>query len=144
MDLRQILSATIICFSVMGVSAGHAQDDPSKTTFSQDGDARKGKLVFLQCRACHNLTASGPGRAGPHLAGLIGRTVGGDTSYTRYSDVLKTAQFKWTEDRINTFLTNPNGFLPGLQATMRVRKVRKEQDRKDLLAFLRQATGRTK
>lgn len=105
------------------------------------GDAAKGKKVFTQCLACHSVKAGGPRRAGPQLSGLFGRTVGGDTGYTRYSDALKEAQFEWSPERLDRFLTDPNSFLPGLQATMRVRKVRNAEDRANLIAYLQQATA---
>jgi cytochrome c len=127
MRFTPLFIAALLCWSNLGAANA--------------ADAKKGKKVFTQCLACHSVTADGPRRAGPHLAGLIGRTVGGDAGYTRYSDALKTADFAWTEERLDTFLTNPNGLLPGLQATMRVRKIRDEEDRKNLIAFLKQATA---
>ena len=36
---------------------------------------KRGKLLFIQCRACHDVQADLPDKVGPNLAGLLGRTV---------------------------------------------------------------------
>lgn len=131
----------VACFSLVAPSMGYASDDAAATPYSSFGDAKKGKKVFRQCMACHNVAAKGPNRAGPTLHGLFGRKAGGDSAYSRYSDAFKAADFIWTEERIFDFIADPNAYVPGLQATMRVRKVRTEQERNDVIAFLRQATA---
>lgn len=139
--MKFIVIVSAACIALLAPTISFAADDAAATPYSASGDATEGKKVFRQCMACHNVAAKGPNRAGPTLHGLFGRTVGGDADYSRYSDALKTADVPWTEQRLFEFITDPNAYLPGVQATMRVRKVRDEQDRKDLIAFLRQATA---
>ncbi|RME63937.1 MAG: cytochrome c family protein [Alphaproteobacteria bacterium] len=122
-------------------SGADAQDgvaDPY--ALSAAGDPDKGRLLFNRCRACHTLSADAPPRpTGPHLDRIFGRAVAADASFTRYSAALKQADFSWTEQRLDEWLANPRSFLPGNK--MNFAGIRDAQDRKDLIAYLRQATA---
>lgn len=135
------IALTGILLSGFTVTSAHAQDgvaDPF--ALSAAGDAEKGKQLFNRCRACHVLSADAPQRpTGPHLGGIFGRQAAADDNFGRYSAALRDAGFAWTEARLNEWLANPRGFLPGNK--MAFAGLRDEQDRKDLIAYLRQATG---
>ena len=45
------------------------------------GAEENGERLFAPCRACHSLDPAELGLPGPHLAGLIGRKIGGDTAF---------------------------------------------------------------
>jgi cytochrome c len=78
---------------------------------AQGGD---GRAVFeLRCAACHALTATAPPMAGPQLAGLAGRPVGGDAGFD-YSPALRAAQGAWDAARLERFLADPEEMFPGL------------------------------
>lgn len=111
--------------------------DAGDVTLSKQGNADKGRRVFNRCKACHNLTAANRTRLGPNLDALFGRKAGTASNY-KYSRALKDADFVWTEAHLNDWLTKPNTFLPGNK--MQFAGVRREQDRKDLIAYLRKAT----
>lgn len=115
-----------------------ADDDPTSTAISAGGDATKGKRLFNRCKACHNLTASERSKLGPNLDNLFGRQAGSSEGFTRYSKALSEAGFVWTEEKLDAWLTSPKTFLPGNKMTFA--GLRKEQDRKDLMAYLRDAT----
>lgn len=114
-----------------------ATADPTDTTISSQGDAVKGKRLFNRCKACHNLTATARRRIGPNLDDLFGRQAGGREGF-KYSKALVEADFVWTEQNLNDWLAQPRTFLPGNK--MAFAGLRKEQDRKDLMAYLREAT----
>lgn len=135
--LLKVCAVTVMTiFSGTLVSATDATD----TSFSSLGDAAKGKRVFNRCKACHNLTSSARTRLGPNLDELFGRKAGSAENY-KYSKAMSDADILWTEETINEWLTKPNAFLPGNK--MAFAGIRKEQDRKDLIAFLRQSTAKT-
>ena len=48
----------------------------------------------------------------PTLKNVIGRKIAA-TSFTKYSDSLKSVEGVWTEDKLMMFLTNPQQFAPG-------------------------------
>lgn len=111
--------------------------DANDTTLSSAGDAVKGKRLFNRCRACHNLTATARTRIGPNLDSLFGRKAGAAEGF-KYSKALQEADFDWSEKALDSWLAQPRKFLPGNK--MAFAGLRKEQDRKDLMAYLRVAT----
>jgi cytochrome c len=76
--------------------------------------AEDGRALFdARCASCHALTAAAPGAAGPHLAGLAGRRIGGDPAFD-YSSALRAAQGTWDAARLDRFLVDPEEMFPGL------------------------------
>jgi len=111
------------------------------------GDPARGKKVFKKCAACHKL-AAGKRAIGPSLSGLFGRAVGGLEKF-RYSNDMKAVGDKglvWDDETFLAFIENPKKFLGAKlgkkkgKTRMGFRGLRKQKDRDDLLAFLKQAT----
>ena len=104
-----------------------------------EGDPAKGERVFNRCKACHTIEAGGLHKLGPNLHGLFGQEAGTMEGYKNYSDALKTADFVWTEEKLDAWLANPRSFLPGNK--MMFAGLRKEDQRDDLIAYLVKATA---
>jgi cytochrome c len=102
------------------------------------GDAAKGEEVFVKCVRCHSLDAAGSQEEGPNLHGLFGRKAGTVETYAGYSEALKTSGVVWDEETLDAYLTKPKAFIPG--TNMRFRTLSKEEDRQNLIEYLRQAT----
>jgi cytochrome c len=80
-----------------------------------------GERLFAICRACHSLDPAERGLPGPHLAGIVGRKVGGDAGFD-YSPALRKARdegLHWDAPRLESFLADPAGMFPGLWMSMR-------------------------
>jgi len=125
---------------LLGLSAAFlpvSAKDGSSTSLSSLGDPRKGQRVFNRCKACHNLSAAPRTRLGPNLDNLFGKKAGTASNY-KYSRALREVEFIWTEEKLDQWLLKPGAFLPGNK--MSFAGIRKEQDRKDLIAYLRQST----
>ncbi|MBC7800595.1 MAG: c-type cytochrome [Gemmatimonadaceae bacterium] len=76
-------------------------------------DAPDGAVLFRrQCAVCHSLNPTDPARVGPHLAGVMGRTAGSVAGYA-YSPGLAAGGFAWDEERLDPYLTNPQGMIAG-------------------------------
>ncbi|MEX0298820.1 MAG: cytochrome c family protein [Kordiimonas sp.] len=130
----------LFAMTVLGLTLPHSATvyaDANDTTLSAGGNPEAGRRVFNRCKACHNLTNSGRSRLGPNLGSLFGRKAGTTEGY-KYSRALKDSDFSWTEKNLNEWLTKPNSFLPGNK--MQFSGVPRESDRKNLIAYLRQAT----
>ena len=101
-------------------------------------DLENGRRVFARCRSCHTLTEGGPNMTGPNLWGLFGSTVGTHEKY-RYSKALEEADFVWDAQKLDDWLLRPRDFLPGNK--MSFVGIASEQDRRDVIAYLKVETG---
>lgn len=97
------------------------------------GNANAGKVVFIQCQACHVLT-EGVNRVGPSLYNKIGATAGKVPGF-KYSEANKNSGIVWTEDKLFEYLKNPRAVIPG--TTMAFAGIPDPQKRADLIAFLK-------
>lgn len=101
-----------------------------------------GERHFAPCRACHSLDPAERGLPGPNLAGLIGRSIGGDPAFD-YSPVLRKARddgLRWDVSRLDGFLTDPAAMFPGLWMSMR--GAEDATERQALVRFLASPSSR--
>jgi cytochrome c len=121
-----------------GQQAAPAAAEPQKSMSEvfASANAANGPAVFRQCAACHTVTKGGPNGAGPNLWGVVGRNHAGVAGFN-YSAAMKAkAAEPWSLEQIYAFITNPRGALPG--TTMSFAGIRSEQQRADLMAYLRE------
>ncbi|GAK32644.1 hypothetical protein JCM17846_19140 [Iodidimonas nitroreducens] len=100
-------------------------------------DVEKGEKLFARCQVCHVLEPEGR-KIGPSLYGVFGRTSGTVEGFA-YSKAMQDAGIVWSEDTISAYLENPRTYIPGNR--MAFPGLRKEEDRADLIAYLKSATG---
>ena len=101
-----------------------------------EGDAAKGEKIYKKCKSCHSLEA-GKKKVGPSLNGLFGRTAGTVEGF-KYSAAMKDSGIVWDEETLNTFLEKPKDMVP--KTRMAFPGLKKEQDRMDVIAYLKEAT----
>jgi cytochrome c2 len=99
-------------------------------------DVEKGKTIFEKCAACHSLEA-GKNDDAPNLNGIFGRKAASIDDY-RYSAAMKRSDVVWAEDTLNSFLEDPQAFIPGNR--MPFDGLKEKSDRDDLLAYLKTVT----
>jgi cytochrome c2 len=99
------------------------------------GDADKGKIVFEKCAACHSLEP-GKNDNAPTLAGILGRKAASEDF--RYSAAMKRSEITWDEKSLDSFLTDPQGFVPGNR--MPFEGLKDKADRDNLLEYLKTAS----
>ena len=80
-------------------------------------------LFKQQCGTCHTTNASDPARQGPTLFNVVGREAGTVEGF-RYSAGFAAAKFKWDEQKLDEWLTNPQAVIPG--AVMPYRQAKSE------------------
>jgi cytochrome c len=98
---------------------------------------KRGRLLYLQCRACHELKPSGAALVGPHLGDLMGRQVAGVDGFG-YSAALRGQSFNWDRARLDAWLASPGKTVPG--NTMAFAGITSAEDRAALIAYLESAT----
>ena len=99
-------------------------------------DLAKGEKVFKKCKTCHKVE-DGANSTGPHLWGIVGRTINGVDGYG-YSGKLPGDQ-AWTPANPFAFLEAPKKWAPG--TSMSFSGLKKPEDRAALIAFLNEADG---
>ena len=99
-----------------------------------DGDATKGKRVYMKCKACHSME---PGKrmVGPSLAGIFGRTAG-TTEGFKFSKVMAESGIVWDDANMAEFLKSPRKFMKGTKMTFP--GIRKDDQIADLIAYLKE------
>jgi cytochrome c len=93
-----------------------------------------GKKAARACVACHQLERE-RNAVGPHLVGIIGRTIGGVDGF-RYSDALTALAEEgqvWTEASLEKWLIDPSAFAQGTKMNF---KVRDEEKRRLIAGYL--------
>lgn len=102
-------------------------------------DYLAGKRSFQsRCSACHTLAEDSGDIAGPNLWGVFDRRPGAREGFG-YSGALRDADFRWSPDRLDAWLADPKGYLPG--NIMGIPEAVPERERLGLIAFMLIETG---
>lgn len=100
------------------------------------GDIAKGKKVFNKCKACH-VADTEKNKIGPHLVGMFGRKAGSLEKF-KYSNAMKNSGVVWTAETLDEYLKKPRTFIKGTR--MAFAGIRKDEERADLIAYLKSVT----
>ena len=131
------VALVVLAWSLPASPAG-AQERLTHETLA-GADYVRGRLAFQQrCSACHTLAEGALHLAGPNLWQVIGRTAGSREEFS-YSETLRNAEFAWTPDRVDDWLANPDGYLPG--NTMLIPEPVPDRDRLAMISFMMMETG---
>lgn len=122
-----------------GASVPRAMVSENRSFLRDPGKMSNGERQFQRkCSICHTLGDDTRRRAGPALGGLFGRRAGSVPGYA-YSPDLAAAAIVWDEDTIDAlFDLGPDHYIPG--SKMPMQRITDPQDRRDLIAFLKEAT----
>ncbi len=105
-----LLAACTLSY-VGGLNAAEADAITSNLT---EQEMKRGRILFLQCSACHTLTPEdNGGKIGPSLANVFGREAGAAEYFTTYSSALKTSGYVWNRETMDLWLLNPTAMVPG-------------------------------
>jgi cytochrome c len=109
----------------------------STSASAETGNSARGQAVFRACSACHSLQPD-KHMTGPSLASIWNRKAGSISTFSRYSDALKSSNVTWDDNTLDAWITSPEHVIPGNEMTFP--GIKDPQHRLDLLAFLKEAT----
>jgi cytochrome c len=129
--------ATVLYLGVLVAPAILSTSQQEAQPAAEDaGDAARGKTVFeKRCTGCHAMDAD---REGPQLRTVYGRQAGSVAGF-EYSASLKSSGLTWNPETLDRWLTDPDAMVPGNNMSFATPKA---ADRRDLIAYLRQAIGK--
>lgn len=100
-------------------------------------NAETGKQVFNKCLICHTQGKGEANKVGPNLWGIVGAKVATRTGF-QYSPAMEqrgSSGKTWTYEDLYRYLYSPKAYVPGTK--MAFAGLKKDQERADLIAFLR-------
>ncbi len=71
-----------------------------------------GETILSKCAACHRFDEKAGNAIGPNLFGVVGRHIAGIDDYD-YSAALSSLTGRWTRERLDAYLADPQQFAPG-------------------------------
>jgi cytochrome c len=129
----KLSKADVKALSGLGKSVGETESDLTGV-----GDVARGKVAFeKRCIGCHAVDAD---REGPRLAGVFGRKAGSVPGFT-YSAGLKKLGLTWNDTTLEKWLADPDAMVPDNNMSFGVVKA---EERRDLIAYLKQQSGSVK
>lgn len=120
-----------------------AWSSPAVAAKDLSGSPERGKALFKQCLACHQVGETAQNAFGPVLNGVVGRKAGSYPGYD-YSHALQESNAKgliWTEGLLTQWLHGPSDFVrlylgnPKAHSKMPI-MVEDAQARRDVVAYL--------
>jgi cytochrome c len=124
MPRRFIAAAGVLAISTLVASVAQAAT----------GDPAQGAQIYQRCQLCHSIEHD---LVGPRHLGLFGRQAGSIAGFP-YSTAMRNSGITWSETTLNQFLSGPQAYVPGTRMTFT--GLPNEQDRADVIAYLKEAT----
>jgi cytochrome c len=97
-------------------------------------EAARGRILFLRCASCHDVSGSSIGKIGPSLHGVFGRKVASLEGFS-YSAALRAQDFVWDAPHLDRWVQNPNAVAPG--TIMAFAGIAEEADRQAIIEYLK-------
>jgi cytochrome c len=130
-----VAAASALLGALVAVSPAHAQAPGGAAAPAPD--LKRGRLLYIQCRACHELKAGEPNKVGPNLHGFIGRKAAAVPDFA-YSPALKSANLTWDRATLERWLEKPSAVVAG--NSMAFAGIPNAADRASLIAYLEAET----
>jgi cytochrome c2 len=113
--------------------------DEKSLVFLEPAGTAEGEALVFQCTGCHTIQSWDKSSIGPNLHGIVGRPVAADDDFN-YSPAMRDFGGRWTRERLDQFLADPAGTVPG--TSMAFPGIRDEAQRTQLVDYLQNLAGR--
>jgi len=128
------VTAVLATSLVPGLALAQGQATAQATApADQSAEFKRGRLLYIQCRACHDLQPSPVEKVGPNLAGIMGRSAGTDAEFAD-SPALKASKLVWDKATLDRWLEKPSALAPG--NTMAFAGIANPADRAALIRYI--------
>ncbi len=131
--------AALGVYVAAGVTSAAAHAEALEARVAAANETR-GQLLFLQCKACHDLNPALPHKVGPNLNGVIGRKAGTVEGF-QFSEPMRESGLTWDLATLDAFLRLPGSVVPG--SGMAFAGIANDADRASLLRYLQKAAAPT-
>ena len=132
--MRGAIVATAALLAVAAPAAAESDLDARLAA----ANLKRGQLLYMVCKACHDVEAGLPHKVGPNLHGMFGRKAGTAEGF-RYTDALLKSGIVWTPETMDTWLKQPGALVPG--NGMAFAGIANDADRASLIAWLMANSG---
>ncbi len=124
-----------LCAEIILAGPAAAQTAAPQTSAPQT--SARGRILFLRCSSCHDISSGPSPKIGPNLKDVVGRRAGSLPGYS-YSPAMKAQTFVWDEAHLNLWLKGPSTLVPG--TAMAFAGLPSETDRQAVIAYLQNPT----
>ncbi|MDO6730003.1 c-type cytochrome [Marinovum sp. 2_MG-2023] len=149
MNRLVLTSILTLALAVPALAESH-DPDMAAVDLTATGDVAKGEKAFKKCQSCHvvkndagEVLAGRAAKTGPNLFAVAGRTAGTLEGYRYGNDLVAAGEagLVYDEARFVTYVMDPKAAIQEVTGDGSARskmsyKVRKEDEAKDLYAFL--------
>jgi len=132
------MRGAIVALAALLAVAGSAAAESDLDARLAAANLKRGQLLYMVCKACHDVEAGLPHKVGPNLHGMFGRTAGTAEGF-RYTDVLVKSGIVWTPATMDAWLKQPGAMVPG--NGMAFAGIANDADRASLIAWLMANSG---
>lgn len=105
---RILIPTTAFAVFALAATVGHGALISSPAAAAPNGQA----AFEANCAMCHSPKKSGGASIGPHLFGVVGRKAGSLKGFA-YSSAMKKANFVWTKEKLEQYISDPQKVVPG-------------------------------
>lgn len=132
------MHSTIVAVAALVAVAAPAMADADLDARLAGANLKRGQLLYMVCKACHDVEAGLPHKVGPNLHGMFGRKAGTAEGF-RYTDALVKSGIVWTPETMDAWLKQPGAMVPG--NGMAFAGIANDADRASLVAWLMANSG---
>lgn len=132
--MRRAIIAVLALLAVVAPASADADLDARLAA----ANLKRGQLLYMVCKACHDVEAGLPHKVGPNLHGMFGRKAGTAEGF-RFTDALVKSGIVWTPETMDAWLEQPGALVPG--NGMAFAGIANDADRASLVAWLMANSG---
>jgi len=105
------ISSALLAATLQLPHAAHGDESADQPLTARE--QMRGRILFIQCRACHAVIGDEGEKIGPSLIGIFGRPAASNPEFAGYSQQLKDADLVWDDQTMGRWIESPASLVPG-------------------------------